>query len=67
MVLLQSTTILNFCNINNSMIDCIFDTIGKKLTQIQLLIINYSKIKYKHVFLFAWNHKRNFKKEKKKN
>lgn len=70
----KSTTILNFCNINNSMIDCIFDTtrdkIGKLTPGTHIPVVDYKlfkKSKYKHVFLFAWNHKKEIlKKEKKK-
>ena len=70
----KSTTILNFCNINNSMIDCIFDTtrdkIGKLTPGTHIPVVDYElfkKSKYKHVFLFAWNHKKEIlKKEKKK-
>ena len=70
----KSTTILNFCNIDNSMIDCIFDTtddkIGKVTPGTHIPIVDYKlfkKSKYKHVFLFAWNHKKEIlKKEKNK-
>jgi len=70
----KSTTILNFCNINNSMIDCIYDTtrdkIGKLTPGTHIPVVDYKlfkKSKYKHVFLFAWNHKKEIlKKEKKK-
>ncbi len=61
----KSTTILNFCNINKSMIDCIFDTtndkIGKLTPGTHIPIIDHKFFKrsgYKHVFLFAWNHKK---------
>ena len=70
----KSTTILNFCNINNSMIDCIFDTtkdkIGKLTPGTHIPIVDYKFFKnsgYKNVFLFAWNHKKEIlKKEKNK-
>ena len=70
----KSTTILNFCNINKSMIDCIFDTtkdkIGKLTPGSHIPIVDYKFFKtsgYKNVFLFAWNHKKEIlKKEKNK-
>ena len=70
----KSTTILNYCNINNSMINCIFDTtkdkIGKFTPGTHIPIVDYKffkKSSYSHVFLFAWNHKKEIlKKEKKK-
>ena len=70
----KSTTILNYCGINNKMIDCIYDTtpdkIGKLSPGMHIPIENYKnfeKSKYKYVFLFAWNHKKEIlKKEKKK-
>jgi len=70
----KSTTILNYCNINNKIIDCIFDTtpdkIGKLSPGSHIPIVNYNlfkKSKYKNVFLFAWNHKKEIlKKEKNK-
>ena len=70
----KSTTILNYCNINNKVIDCIFDTtpdkIGKLSPGSHIPIVNYNlfkKSKYKNVFLFAWNHKKEIlKKEKNK-
>ena len=68
----KSTTILNFCNINNSMIDCIFDTtrdkIGKLTPGTHIPVVDYKlfkKSKYKHVFLFAWNHKKEILKKEK--
>ena len=68
----KSTTILNFCNIDNSMIDCIFDTtddkIGKVTPGTHIPIVDYKlfkKSKYKHVFLFAWNHKKEILKKEK--
>ena len=70
----KSTTILNYCNINNRLIDCIFDTtkdkIGKLSPGMHIPIVDYKKFKkmnYKNVFLFAWNHKKEIlKKEKNK-
>ena len=69
-----STTMLNYCGINNKMIDCIFDTtpdkIGKLSPGMHIPIKDYKSFKnsqYKYVFLFAWNHKKEIlKKEKKK-
>ncbi len=71
----KSTTILNYCNITNKMIDCIYDTtpekIGKLSPGTHIPIINYKyfeKSNYKNIFLFAWNHKKEImKKEKRKN
>ena len=70
----KSTTILNYCAINNTMIDCIFDTTPDKINKLtpgtHIPIKNYNHFKksnYKHVFLFAWNHKKEIlKKEKNK-
>ena len=70
----KSTTILNYCSIDNSMIDCIFDTTPDKINKLtpgtHIPIKNYNNFKksnYKHVFLFAWNHKKEIlKKEKNK-
>ena len=70
----KSTTILNYCKINNKMIDCIFDTtadkIGKLSPGMHIPIRNYNRFEkssYKYVFLFAWNHKKEIlKKEKHK-
>ena len=70
----KSTTILNFCKINNQMIDCIYDTtpnkIGKYSPGTHIPIIDYKNFKkssYKYVFLFAWNHKKEIIKKEKKN
>lgn len=70
----KSTTILNFCKINNQMIDCIYDTtpdkIGKYSPGTHIPIIDYKNFKkssYKYVFLFAWNHKKEIMKKEKKN
>ena len=68
----KSTTILNYCGIDNKMIDCIYDTtpdkIGKLSPGVHIPIVDYKNFKksnYKNVFLFAWNHKDEiFKKEK---
>ena len=69
----KSTTILNYCKINNKMIDCIFDTtkdkIGKLSPGTHIPIINYKTFKksgYKYIFLFAWNHKQEILKKEKK-
>ncbi len=69
----KSTTILNYCKINNKMIDCIFDTtkdkIGKFSPGVHIPIKDYKKFKnsgYKNVFLFAWNHKKEILKKEKK-
>lgn len=70
----KSTTILNYCGINNKMVDCIYDTtpskIGKLSPGMHIPIKNYKYFKnskYKYIFLFAWNHKKEIlKKEKKK-
>ena len=71
----KSTTILNYCNITNKMIDCIYDTtpekIGKFSPGTHIPIIDYKYFKksnYRNIFLFAWNHKKEImKKEKRKN
>jgi len=68
----KSTTVLNFCGIDEKIIDCIYDTtpdkIGKFSPGMHIPIINYDKFKNKYpdvVYLFAWNHKNEiFKKEK---
>ena len=70
----KSTTILNYCNIDHTMIDCIFDTTPDKINKLSpgmhIPIKNYKYFKksnYKHIFLFAWNHKNEIlKKEKNK-
>ena len=70
----KSTTILNYCNIDNTMIECIFDTTPDKINKVtpgtHIPIKNhkhFKRSKYKHVFLFAWNHKKEIlKKEKNK-
>ena len=72
----KSTTILNYCKINHTMIDCIFDTTPDKINKLSpgthIPIKNYKYFKksnYKHVFLFAWNHKKEIlkKEQNKKN
>jgi len=67
----KSTTVLNFCGIDNKIIDCIYDTtpdkIGKFSPGMHIPIVNYEKFKNNYpdiVYLFAWNHKNEiFKKE----
>lgn len=61
----KSTTILNYCKINSKNIDCIFDTtkdkIGKLTPGSHIPVVDYKffkNSKYKYVFLFAWNHKK---------
>jgi methylation protein EvaC len=70
----KSTTILNFCKINNKMIECIYDTtpdkIGKYSPGTHIPITSYKNFKksnYKYVFLFAWNHKKEIMKKEKNN
>ena len=69
----KSTTILNYCQINNKMIKCIFDTtkdkIGKYTPGTNIPIYDYKFFKksgFKNVFLFAWNHKKEIMKKEKK-
>jgi len=69
----KSTTILNFCNIKQNYIDCIFDTtkdkIGKFTPGTGIPIHDYKFFKksgYKYVFLFAWNHKNEIMKKESK-
>jgi SAM-dependent methyltransferase len=59
----KSTTILNFCEINNKTIDCIFDTTDIKIgrfspgAHIPIKNMNeFQKENYKYTVLFAWNH-----------
>ena len=69
----KSTTILNYCNINNKTIDFFLDTTidkqnkytpGTKIPILKYLGIDRNKIDY--IFLGAWNFKNEiFKKEKK--
>lgn len=59
----KSTTILNYCGINNNLISSIYDTtpqkIGKYSPGMHIPILDYNEFKNsscKHTFLFAWNH-----------
>ena len=69
----KSTTILNYCGINNKHIDFICDTtkdkIGKFTPRTHIPIVNMDHFKKNipdYTFLFAWNHKKEiFKKERK--
>ena len=69
----KSTTILNYCGINNKHIDFICDTtkskIGKYAPGTHIKIVDtehYRKNIPDYTFLFAWNHKNEiFIKEKK--
>ena len=68
----KSTTILNYCKIDNNLIDCIFDTtkdkVGKFSPGMHIPIKDYKlfkKSKYKNIFLFAWNHKKEILKKEK--
>ena len=69
----KSTTVLNYCNIGNDLIDCIFDTskekIGKFSPGMHIPIVsmdNFHKSNFDLSYLFAWNHKNEiFEKEKK--
>ena len=68
----KSTTILNYCNIDNTKIECIFDTTPDKINKVtpgtHIPIKNhkhFKRSKYKHVFLFAWNHKKEILKKEK--
>ena len=69
----KSCTILNYCNINNNIIDYFYDTtsfkIGKYLPGSKIEIKKYKKLNSKkidYVFLGAWNFKKEiFNKEKK--
>jgi methylation protein EvaC len=68
----KSTTILNYCGINQDQIDCIFDTTKEKIgkftpgTHIPIYDMKrFQSAKKDYVYLFAWNHKDEiFKKEK---
>ena len=62
----KSTTVLNFCNIDNKMIDKIFDnsetkigkyTPGKSLIQIEDSK-NFDSYESDYCVLFAWNHQK---------
>ncbi len=69
----KSTTILNYCGINNKHIDFICDTtkdkIGKFTPRTHIPIVNMKFFRENlpdYTFLFAWNHKKEiFNKEKK--
>ena len=69
----KSTTILNYCGINNKHIDFICDTTPNKIntfspgTHIPIVTVDYFKKNIPdYTFLFAWNHKKEiFRKEKK--
>ncbi len=69
----KSTTILNYCGINNKHIDFICDTTKNKIgkftpkTHIPILDVTYFRKNLPdYTFLFAWNHKKEiFNKEKK--
>jgi methylation protein EvaC len=59
----KSTTILNYCDIDSSIIDCIFDTTpikqGKYSPGMHIPILpweKFSRENYEYTFLFAWNH-----------
>jgi hypothetical protein len=61
----KSTTILNYCNINNSIIDFICDTtkdkIGKYSPGMHIPIVSASEFRNNFpdiAYLFAWNHKK---------
>ena len=68
----KSCTILNYCNINNKVIDFFYDTtsfkVGKYLPGSKIKIKKYKKLNFKkidYVFLGAWNFKKEiFNKEK---
>ncbi len=68
----KSCTVLNYCNIKNSIIDYFYDTtsfkIGKYLPGSKIKIKKYEKLDFKkidYVFLGAWNFKKEiFNKEK---
>ena len=68
----KSTTILNYCKIDNNKIDYICDTTPEKIgkytpgTHIPVVSMDHFKKKIPDsIFLFAWNHKKEiFKKEK---
>ena len=60
----KSTTILNYCNLSEDIIDCIYDTtpekIGKFSPGMHIPIKNSSNFKNNYpdvAYLFAWNHK----------
>ena len=69
----KSTTVLNYCGIDNELIDCIYDTseekIGKYSPGMHIPILSmkdFKKSNFDYAYLFAWNHKQEiFGKEKK--
>ena len=69
----KATTVLNFCNIDNKMIDFFIDTTPEKINKFmpgkKIMIHKYNKKKLEkadYVFLGAWNFKKEiFNKEKK--
>jgi len=68
----KSTTVLNYCGINNKMIDFICDTTKEKIGKFSpgshipiVPVSDFHKSKPDIAFLFAWNHKEEiFSKEK---
>ena len=68
----KSTTILNYCNIDNKIIDYICDTTEEKIGKyspgmhIPIVPVNHFRDNYPDIaYLFAWNHKKEiFEKEK---
>ena len=68
----KSTTVLNYCNINNKIIDYICDTTEEKIGKyspgmhIPIVPVNHFRDNYPDIaYLFAWNHKKEiFEKEK---
>ena len=68
----KSTTILNYCNINNEIIDYICDTTEEKIGKyspgmhIPIVPVKHFRDNYPDIaYLFAWNHKKEiFEKEK---
>tara|TARA_B110000503_G_C7146150_1_gene413067 strand:- start:450 stop:1589 length:1140 start_codon:yes stop_codon:yes gene_type:complete len=66
----KSTTILNYCNIDNKYIDCIYDTTPDKINKFSpgkhIPIVNHRKFHFKDhkiVILFAWNHLKEIQKK----
>lgn len=60
----KSTTILNYCGIDNSYIDCIYDTTKEKWNKFtpgtHIPVISYDRFKNdspEYSVLFAWNHR----------
>ena len=68
----KSTTVLNYCNINNKIIDYICDTTEEKIGKyspgmhIPIVPVKHFRDNYPDIaYLFAWNHKKEiFEKEK---